>query len=93
MVGEVARSKAVATVLSKVTVKDTNGGDVDLSAFTAGVAQTRRRTRSSPRPPVGQEARCQLAPRLLSVSPTTTAHSEQTRSGALHPISSTSSDN
>jgi trigger factor len=40
MVGEVARSKAVATVLSKVTVKDTNGDDVDLSAFTAGVAQT-----------------------------------------------------
>ena len=39
MVGEVARSKAVATVLSKVTVKDTNGDAVDLSAFTAGVAQ------------------------------------------------------
>lgn len=40
MVGEVARSKAVATVLAKTTVKDANGADVDLSAFTAGVAQT-----------------------------------------------------
>jgi trigger factor len=40
MVGEVARSKAVATVLSKAVVKDTNGADVDLTAFTAGVAQT-----------------------------------------------------
>jgi trigger factor len=39
MVGEVARSKAVATVLAKATVKDTDGNDVDLSAFTAGVAQ------------------------------------------------------
>ena len=39
MVGEVARSKAVATVLSKVTVKDTDGKPVDLSAFTAGVAE------------------------------------------------------
>jgi trigger factor len=39
MVGEVARSKAVATVLSKVTVKDTAGNAVDLSAFTAGVVQ------------------------------------------------------
>jgi trigger factor len=40
MVGEVARSKAVATVLAKAKVKDTEGKDVDLSAFTAGVAQT-----------------------------------------------------
>ena len=40
MVGEVARSKAVATVLAKAKVTDTDGKDVDLSAFTAGVAQT-----------------------------------------------------
>jgi trigger factor len=39
MVGEVARSKAVATVLAQVTVKDSNGEPVDLSAFTAGVAE------------------------------------------------------
>jgi trigger factor len=39
MVGEVARSKAVATVLSKAKVTDTDGKAVDLSAFTAGVAQ------------------------------------------------------
>jgi trigger factor len=39
MVGEVARSKAVATVLAKAKVKDSDGKDVDLSAFTAGVAQ------------------------------------------------------
>jgi trigger factor len=39
MVGEVARSKAVATVLAKAKVVDTDGKDVDLSAFTAGVAQ------------------------------------------------------
>ncbi|BDZ49991.1 hypothetical protein GCM10025867_22320 [Frondihabitans sucicola] len=35
MVGEVARSKALAVVLSKATVKDDKGNDVDLSAFTA----------------------------------------------------------
>ncbi|KQQ26549.1 trigger factor [Frondihabitans sp. Leaf304] len=35
MVGEVARSKALAVVLSKATVKDDKGADVDLSAFTA----------------------------------------------------------
>ena len=29
-----------AAKLAKVTVKDSNGDDVDLSAFTAGVAQT-----------------------------------------------------
>ncbi|KQO63004.1 trigger factor [Curtobacterium sp. Leaf261] len=39
MVGEVARSKAVATVLAKAKVVDTDGKPVDLSAFTAGVAQ------------------------------------------------------
>ncbi|PZE73580.1 MULTISPECIES: trigger factor [unclassified Curtobacterium] len=39
MVGEVARSKAIATVLAKAKVVDTNGNPVDLSAFTAGVAQ------------------------------------------------------
>ncbi|GAA3741484.1 trigger factor [Leifsonia bigeumensis] len=35
MIGEVARGKALATVLSKATVTDTNGKEVDLSAFTA----------------------------------------------------------
>jgi trigger factor len=35
MVGEVARGKALATVLGKATVVDTEGNPVDLSAFTA----------------------------------------------------------
>ncbi|ROQ38307.1 trigger factor [Frondihabitans sp. PhB188] len=35
MVGEVARSKALAVVLSKAKVTDDKGADVDLSAFTA----------------------------------------------------------
>jgi len=35
MIGEVARGKALAVVLSKAKVTDTNGKDVDLSAFTA----------------------------------------------------------
>jgi trigger factor len=39
MVGEVARSKAIATVLAKAKVTDTNGDPVDLSAFTAGIAE------------------------------------------------------
>ena len=37
MIGEIARGKALATVLSKATVMDTNGKPVDLSAFTASV--------------------------------------------------------
>jgi trigger factor len=37
MVGEVARGKALATVLGKATVVDTEGNPVDLSAFTASV--------------------------------------------------------
>ena len=37
MVGEVARGKALATVLSKATVVDADGNPVDVSAFTAGV--------------------------------------------------------
>ena len=35
MIGEVARSKALAFVLSKAKVVDTSGKDVDVSAFTA----------------------------------------------------------
>jgi trigger factor len=35
MIGEVARSKALAFVLSKAKVVDTKGKDVDVSAFTA----------------------------------------------------------
>jgi trigger factor len=35
MVGEVARSKALAVVLSKAKVVDGKGDSVDLSAFTA----------------------------------------------------------
>jgi trigger factor len=35
MIAEVARGKALAAVLAKATVTDTNGKDVDLSAFTA----------------------------------------------------------
>jgi trigger factor len=35
MVGEVARSKAIAAALSKTTVVDTKGKPVDISAFTA----------------------------------------------------------
>jgi trigger factor len=35
MIGEVARSKALATVLSKATVIDGNGGPVDVSALTS----------------------------------------------------------
>lgn len=37
MVGEVARGKALAAVLAKAKVVDSNGAEVDLSAFTAGV--------------------------------------------------------
>lgn len=37
MVAEVARSKALATILSTAKVKDSNGADVDLSAFTSGI--------------------------------------------------------
>lgn len=37
MIGEVARSKALATVLSKAKVVDTKGKAVDVSAFTAAV--------------------------------------------------------
>jgi trigger factor len=37
MIGEVARGKALATVLSKAKVVDTAGKDVDISAFTASV--------------------------------------------------------
>jgi trigger factor len=36
MIGEVARAKALASVLSKAKVVDTKGKDVDVSAFTAG---------------------------------------------------------
>ena len=39
MVGEVARSKALATVLSKATVVDADGSTVDVSAFTAAVTR------------------------------------------------------
>lgn len=39
MIGEVARGKALAIVLSKATVKDSNGDAVDLSAFTAPVTE------------------------------------------------------
>jgi trigger factor len=39
MVGEVARGKALATVLGKATVVDTDGNAVDLSAFTAAVEE------------------------------------------------------
>ncbi|MBB5632346.1 trigger factor [Cryobacterium mesophilum] len=35
MIGEVARGKALAAVLAKANVKDSNGEDVDLTAFTA----------------------------------------------------------
>ncbi|MHB1171568.1 MAG: trigger factor [Lacisediminihabitans sp.] len=37
MIGEVARGKALAVVLSKAKVVDSKGEDVDLSAFTASV--------------------------------------------------------
>ena len=39
MIGEVARGKALATVLSKAEVVDSNGKPVDLSAFTAPVTR------------------------------------------------------
>ncbi|MEO6942425.1 MAG: trigger factor [Terrimesophilobacter sp.] len=38
MIGEVARGKALAAVLSKAKVTDSNGKDVDLTAFTASVS-------------------------------------------------------
>jgi trigger factor len=38
MIGEVARSKALAVALGKVKVVDTNGAPVDLSEFTAAAA-------------------------------------------------------
>ncbi|MCU1584015.1 MAG: trigger factor [Microbacteriaceae bacterium] len=38
MIGEVARGKALAIVLSKAKVVDSNGNDVDLTEFTAPVA-------------------------------------------------------
>jgi trigger factor len=37
MIAEVARGKALASVLSKAKVVDSNGKDVDLSSFTAGI--------------------------------------------------------
>jgi trigger factor len=37
MIGEVARGKALAIVLSKIKVVDSNGDDVDMSEFTAPV--------------------------------------------------------
>ena len=37
MIGEVARGKALAIVLSKATVVDSNGDDVDMTEFTAPV--------------------------------------------------------
>ncbi|MCU1420765.1 MAG: trigger factor [Microbacteriaceae bacterium] len=40
MIGEVARGKALATVLAKAKVKDTNGKDVDVTPFTASVTET-----------------------------------------------------
>ncbi len=51
MIGEVARSKALAVVLSKAKVVDTKGKAVDLSAFTAtaGVGGGRRPRGSRPR--------------------------------------------
>ena len=39
MIGEIARGKALAVVLSKAKVTDSNGADVDLSTFTAGVLE------------------------------------------------------
>ncbi|GAA2087709.1 trigger factor [Pseudolysinimonas kribbensis] len=36
MIGEVARSKTLAVILSRAKVTDTKGKDVDVSAFTAG---------------------------------------------------------
>jgi trigger factor len=39
MIGEIARGKALAVVLSKATVVDSKGKDVDLSTFTAGVLE------------------------------------------------------
>ncbi len=39
MIGEVARGKALAVVLSKAKVTDSNGKDVDLTTFTAGVLE------------------------------------------------------
>jgi trigger factor len=36
MIGEVARSKTLAVILSRAKVVDTSGKDVDVSAFTAG---------------------------------------------------------
>jgi trigger factor len=38
MIGEVARSKALAVALGKVKVVDSNGNPVDLSEFTAAAA-------------------------------------------------------
>lgn len=40
MIGEVARGKALALVLSKAKVKDSKGKDVDLSGYTAPSAST-----------------------------------------------------
>jgi len=37
MIAEVARVKALAAVLAKATVKDTNGADVDISEFTQAI--------------------------------------------------------
>ena len=41
MIGEVARGKALAKVLSKATVTDTNSKDVDLSSFTDAMTAER----------------------------------------------------
>ena len=48
MVGEVARSKAVATALAKAKVTDSNGAPVDLSAFTAGVDEDETELETEP---------------------------------------------
>jgi trigger factor len=40
MIGEVARSKALAVVLGKANVVDTKGNKVDVSEFTAGFADS-----------------------------------------------------
>jgi trigger factor len=39
MIGEIARGKALAVVLSKAKVVDSKGKEVDLSTFTAGVLE------------------------------------------------------
>jgi trigger factor len=39
MIGEIARGKALAVVLSKAKVVDSKGKDVDLTTFTAGVLE------------------------------------------------------